>query len=235
MRKQQNRPPPPAPRPQLYITIARPTHMYLEKWRFARALVDFHAAVPAHAYLGAAAFVLSWIHTIAHLVSYGYVSSIASAAAAGLREPASTIAAQLPLSYQALFLSDAGYGGLVPGWAGPTGLALIAGARARARVCPPRIGLTSSPTCGCCADSASLSFRCSALEPPALASILEPFYAPPSSQNYHQVSRPWRSSRCTAGGCSSWRPGCSASTPSRSSTSPTSSITPSSCWSSCTR
>jgi len=141
-----------SPHAQIYITMARPTQMFLEKWRVARALVDFHAAVPAHAYLGAAAFVLSWVHTIAHLVSYGIVSSVTSSAAAGLRDPASTIAAYLPLSYKELFLSDKGYGGLVPGWAGPTGLALIAGARTcrlclvlRAHCCPRSFSLPAAP------------------------------------------------------------------------------------------
>ncbi len=111
----------------LFVTMSRPTLRRLERFRLARALVEFDALVAAHVYLGKATFVLAWIHTAAHLTTYGLVSHLRDGAAA-LREPATLVAPTLPLSYHDLFLTHKGYGGLVPGWAGPTGLALIVGA-----------------------------------------------------------------------------------------------------------
>jgi hypothetical protein len=110
----------------LFVTMCRPTLRRLERWRPARRLIDFHAIVPAHVFLGKAVFVQAWVHTVAHLVTYGFVSRLASPEDA-TRQPANAIAAGLPLSYRKLFLSHHGYGGLVHGWAGPTGLALILG------------------------------------------------------------------------------------------------------------
>ena len=111
----------------LFVTMARPTLRLLERWAPARQLIEFHAIVAAHVFLGKATFVLAWIHTIAHLVSYHYVSHLTHAGDPRLREPATLVRHALPLTYKQLLLSRDGYGGLVPGWAGPTGVALIVG------------------------------------------------------------------------------------------------------------
>ena len=111
----------------LFVTMARPTLRLLERWAPARQVIEFHAIVAAHVFLGKVTFVLAWIHTVAHLVSYHYVSHLTHAGDPRLREPATLVRHALPLTYKQLLLSRDGYGGLVPGWAGPTGVALIVG------------------------------------------------------------------------------------------------------------
>jgi hypothetical protein len=111
----------------LFVTMARPTLRLLERWAPARQVIEFHAIVAAHVFLGKATFVLAWLHTIAHLVSYHYVSHLTSAGDPGLREPATLVRHALPLTYKQLLLTRNGYGGLIAGWAGPTGVALIVG------------------------------------------------------------------------------------------------------------
>ena len=111
----------------LFVTMARPTLRLLERWAPARQVIEFHAIVAAHVFLGKATFVLAWIHTIAHLVSYHFVSHLTSAGDPALREPATLVRHALPLTYKQLLLTRNGYGGLIAGWAGPTGVALIVG------------------------------------------------------------------------------------------------------------
>ena len=77
----------------------------LERWKVARALVDFHSIVPAHVFLGKATFVLAWVHTIAHFTSYAHVSHLPAGAEAD-REPAHFVKDKLPISYHDLFLTS---------------------------------------------------------------------------------------------------------------------------------
>ena len=111
----------------LFVTMARPTLRLLERWAPARQVIEFHSIVAAHVFLGKATFLLAWIHTIAHLVSYHFVARLTHAGDPRLREPATLVRHELPLTYKKLLLTRNGYGGLIPGWAGPTGVALIVG------------------------------------------------------------------------------------------------------------